>query len=76
MKYMNSHRKLIEIYNTDEKVIIDRVYDNYHTEIDIRMMMNVIKETRGMRKRSIDKFIKRLYQEEKNLKYRKVDTIY
>ena len=76
MKYRNSHGKLIEIYDTDEMCRIDSVYDNYQTETNVQMMLKTIEEVRGTRKRSVDKFVKRFYQEEQYQKYCKVDTIY
>ena len=40
------------------------------------MMLKTIEEVRGTRKRSVDEFVKRLYQEEQYRKYRKVDTVF
>ena len=76
MRFRNSSGKMIEIYDTDENVIIDRVHNDYYINTDMWMMLDTIEETRGTGKRRKDEFIKRLYPEEEYCKYQKVDTIY
>ena len=76
MRYRNSGRKLSEIYNTDKRFDVDRIYDDYNINNDLWMMMRTIEYTRGTKKRSGDEFVKRLYEEEHYQKYRKVDIIY
>ena len=76
LKFRNSTRKMITIYDTDERCHVDRVYDNYNVNNDLRMMLNTIEIVKRTKKRSVDEFIEDLYEFDGISKYQKVDTIY
>ena len=76
MRFRNSNGKMIRIYNTDERCNVDKVYNNYNINDDLRMMLNTIEDVKGTKKRSVDKFIESLYEIDGIRKYQKVDTIY
>ena len=76
IRFRNSSRKKITIYDKDERFDVDRVYNNYNVKDNLRMMMSTIEDIRGTKKSSGDKFVKRLHQEEQYQKYCKVDNIY
>ena len=73
MRYRNSSGKLIEIYDTDESFAIDKIYDNYNVNNNLRMMLKTIEKVQGTKKRSIDEFIENLYESDGICKYQKVD---
>ena len=75
MRYRNSSGKLIEIYDTDKSFDVDKIYDDYNVNNDIRMMLKTIEKVQGTKKRSIDEFIENLYESDSICKYQKVDQI-
>ena len=61
-KDINNYSELIKVYNTDGKVLLDRVLNYYYFHIDMQNMLRRIKKTRGIGKRSVDVFLEYLYR--------------
>ena len=62
MRFRSSSGKMITIYDIDERCHVDKVYNNYNVNDDLRMMLNTIEDVKETKRRSVDEFIENLYE--------------
>ena len=67
------HGELIKIYDTDRRVILGRVKDDYRMDTDLRKMLEIILNTKDSKKRNAA-FIDNLYKiDERITKFQKIE---
>ena len=63
---------IVKIYDTDKRVLIGRVRDDYSESKDMENMLKIIKNTKSTEERN-KAFIENLYKIDRIRKYRRVD---
>ena len=77
-KFRNSYGDVVNIYDTDEKIVLDRVWNKYCWNRDITCMLAIVRDKKIPKEKRGDKFLKRTYE---SIKYqrtwrRRPDPIY
>ena len=74
-KVYNPNRNIKEIYDSDRRVHIGLVRDDYSQDQDVENMLELIEKTESTEERNTV-FIENLYEIDGISKYQKVDTIH